>query len=48
MARNEIHELERYTRIKNRVIEKCDILNMARQYDSKGLNKVIIYLDNVH
>lgn len=47
VARNEIHELERYTRIKNRVIENCDILNMAKQYDSKGVRRILIYLDNL-
>ena len=47
MIPSELQSLERYTRIKNRVLQHCCILDLTEQYKTVGSSR-IYFLDEVH
>lgn len=38
--------MERYTRIRNKILEKCTIIDMGEEYLGRS-NRRLIYLDNL-
>lgn len=44
--KDELHELERYTRVKNRVLEYCTILELNKFYEPNS-RRPLLYLENL-